>query len=79
VVDDVPVLRLLPSITDGLAVLRREADASVERRADPLWLRAVKYTFVTAIEAAIVVDALNDPSDLDDFVRRVSRWLEDQL
>ncbi|TCJ33949.1 hypothetical protein E0504_35070 [Parafrankia sp. BMG5.11] len=40
----------LRAVTDDLSVLRREADAGDERRADPIWLRGVKYTFVTAIE-----------------------------
>lgn len=54
-VDEVRVLRLLRSISDDLAVLRTEAPADAERRADPLWLRGVKYTFVTAIEAGVDV------------------------
>ncbi|MDQ3760176.1 MAG: DUF86 domain-containing protein [Actinomycetota bacterium] len=54
-VDEVRVLRLLRSISDDLAVLRAEASADAGRRADPLWLRGVKYTFVTAIEAAVDV------------------------
>jgi len=44
VVDEVRVLRLLRAITDDLSVLRHESDADDERRADPLWLRGVKYT-----------------------------------
>jgi uncharacterized protein YutE (UPF0331/DUF86 family) len=36
-------------------VLRRESGADESRRADPIWLRGVKYTFVTAIEACIDV------------------------
>lgn len=54
-VDEVRVLRLLRAITDDLSVLRHESDADDERRADPLWLRGVKYTFVTAIEACVDV------------------------
>lgn len=54
-VDDVRVLRLLRSVPDDLAVLRREAAAPGGRRADPLWIRGVKYTFVTAIEACVDV------------------------
>lgn len=54
-VDEVRLLRLLRSISDDLAVLRAEASADPGRRADPLWLRGVKYTFVTAIEAAVDV------------------------
>jgi uncharacterized protein YutE (UPF0331/DUF86 family) len=55
VVDEVRVLRLLRSISDDLAVLYAEASADPGRRADPLWLRGVKYTFVTAIEAVVDV------------------------
>jgi len=55
VVDEVRLLRLLRSVTDDLAVLRSEAGARPARRADALWLRGVKYTFVTAIEACIDV------------------------
>jgi uncharacterized protein YutE (UPF0331/DUF86 family) len=55
VVDEVRVFRLLRAITDNLAVLRREADADEVRRADPMWLRGVKYTFVTSIEACVDV------------------------
>ncbi|WP_018638337.1 type VII toxin-antitoxin system HepT family RNase toxin [Parafrankia elaeagni] len=54
-VDQARVLRLLRAITDDLSVLRREAGADDERRADPIWLRGVKYTFVTAIEACVDV------------------------
>jgi len=53
VVDEDRVLRLLRSIADDTAVLRQEAGASEERRMDPIWLRGVKYTFVTAIEACV--------------------------
>jgi len=55
VVDEVRVLRLLRSVTDDLAVLHGEASADVRRRADALWLRGVKYTFLTAIEACVDV------------------------
>jgi uncharacterized protein YutE (UPF0331/DUF86 family) len=55
VVDEVRVLRLLRSISDDLTVLRAEASADPGRRADPLWLRGVKYTFVTAIEGGVDV------------------------
>jgi uncharacterized protein YutE (UPF0331/DUF86 family) len=53
VVDEARILRLLRGITDDLAILRRESAAEEVRRADPIWLRGVKYTFVTAIEACI--------------------------
>jgi uncharacterized protein YutE (UPF0331/DUF86 family) len=55
VVDEVRVLRLLRVVTDDLEVLRQEANAGEERRADPMWLRGVKYTFITSIEACIDV------------------------
>jgi uncharacterized protein YutE (UPF0331/DUF86 family) len=45
------VLRLLRNITDDVSVLKSESEAGEDRREDPIWLRGVKYTFVTAIEA----------------------------
>lgn len=54
-VDEDRVLHLLRSVTDDLGVLRSEASADDRRRADNLWLRGVKYTFVTAIEACLDV------------------------
>lgn len=75
-VDEVRVLRLLRSISDDLAVLRAEAAADPLRRGDPLWLRGVKYTFVTAIEAGIDVaqhlcasEGWGPPRDNGDAVR----------
>jgi uncharacterized protein YutE (UPF0331/DUF86 family) len=55
VIDEARVLRLLRSITDDTAVLRHEAEAGEDRRRDPIWLRGIKYTFVTAIEACVDV------------------------
>jgi uncharacterized protein YutE (UPF0331/DUF86 family) len=76
VVDEDRVLRLLRSIADDTAVLRHEAGASEERRLDPMWLRGVKYTFVTAIEACVDVaqhicaaDGWGPPADNGDAVR----------
>ncbi|MEO6792415.1 MAG: DUF86 domain-containing protein [Mycobacterium sp.] len=54
-VDEIRVLRLLRGLADNLGVLRNEAAAEESRRADPMWLRGVKYTFVTSIEACIDV------------------------
>ena len=54
-VDKTRVLRLLRAVTDDLAVLREAEYADPARRADPLWLRGVKYTFITAIEACVDV------------------------
>jgi uncharacterized protein YutE (UPF0331/DUF86 family) len=52
-VDEVRVLRLLRSIADDISVLKLESGADERRREDPIWLRGVKYTFVTAIEACL--------------------------
>lgn len=75
-VDEVRILRLLRSISDDLAVLRAEASADRTRRGDPLWLRGVKYTFVTAIEAGVDVaqhvcasEGWGPPRDNGDAVR----------
>lgn len=52
-IDEVRLLRLLRSVSDDVAVLRGEAAAGLLRQADPMWLRGVKYAFVTAIEGRI--------------------------
>lgn len=54
-VDEVRVYRLRRSVTEGLATLRRVAGAEPSRRADPMWLPGIKYTFVTTIEACVDV------------------------
>jgi len=53
VVDPVRVHRLLRAVTDDLARLECEAAADDTHRSDPMWLRGVKYTFVTAIEGCV--------------------------
>lgn len=53
VVDKTRVLRLLRAIADDLAVLESASTDEPQRRQDPLWLRGVKYTFVTSIEACV--------------------------
>jgi uncharacterized protein YutE (UPF0331/DUF86 family) len=75
-VDEVRVLRLLRSITDDVAVLRGESAADETRRQDPIWLRGVKYTFVTAIEACVDVaqhicatEGWGPPADNGDSIR----------
>ncbi len=75
-VDEGRVLRLLRGMTEDIAVLKREADADEVRRRDPIWLRGVKYTFVTAIEASIDVaqhicaaEGWGPPADNGDAVR----------
>lgn len=54
-VDETRVLRLIRSVADDIAVLQAESNADDERRADPMWLRGIKYAFVTAIEACVDV------------------------
>lgn len=54
-VDEVRLLRLLRAVTDDRAFLEREAHADDARRRDPVWLRGVKYSFVTMIEACVDV------------------------
>lgn len=85
-VDKVRVLRLLRSISDDLAVLRAEAAADPLRRGDPLWLRGVKYTFVTAIEAGVDVaqhvcasEGWGPPRENGDAVRLLPLDLADRL
>lgn len=55
VVDEARLERLLRAVTDDLSFLGREAAADSARRDDPAWLRAIKYAFVTAIEACLDV------------------------
>lgn len=54
-IDETRVARLLRSVTDDTVTLSRESGAGEDRRSDPMWLRGVKYTFVTAIEACLDV------------------------
>jgi uncharacterized protein YutE (UPF0331/DUF86 family) len=75
-VDEPRVQRLLRSVTDDLSVLRSEAAAGASRRSDALWIRGVKYTFVTAIEGCVDVaqhicaaEGWGPPADNGDAVR----------
>jgi uncharacterized protein YutE (UPF0331/DUF86 family) len=77
VIDEARVLRLLRAISDDIGVLQREAAADSTRRADLMWLRGVKYTFVTAIEACVDVahhlcstEGWGPPSEVADHIRR---------
>lgn len=54
-VDETRILRLLRAVADDLDVLQTAAAADPEQRSGPLWLRGVKYTFITAIEACVDV------------------------
>jgi uncharacterized protein YutE (UPF0331/DUF86 family) len=80
VVDEIRVLRLLRRITDDLAVLEQESRADEARREDPVWLRGVKYTFVTSIEACVdiahhlcAVQGWGPPSDSGDAVNLLGK------
>lgn len=75
-VDQDRILRLLRSITDDVSVLKGESGADEGRRGDPMWLRGIKYTFVTAIEACVDVaqhicatEGWGPPADNGDAVR----------
>ncbi|MGF1648584.1 MAG: DUF86 domain-containing protein [Kineosporiaceae bacterium] len=75
-VDPTRLLRLLRSVTDEVSVLGREATAEPSRREDVLWLRGVKYAFVTAIEACVdaaqhicATSGWGPPSDNGDAMR----------
>lgn len=79
-VDELRVTRLLRSVTDDLAVLESEAPADAARRADPMWLRGVKYSFVTAIEACVDIaqhicatEGWGPPGDNGDAVELLGR------
>jgi uncharacterized protein YutE (UPF0331/DUF86 family) len=80
VVDEGRVLRLLRSVTDDVAVLEQESEADETRRRDPIWLRGVKYTFVTAIEACVDVaqhicaaEGWGPPADNGDAIRLLAK------
>jgi uncharacterized protein YutE (UPF0331/DUF86 family) len=75
-VDETRVLRLLRSLTDTLEVLRTEQSADDTRRADPMWLRGIKYAFVVAVENAVDIaphlcasEQWGPPSDNGDTMR----------
>jgi uncharacterized protein YutE (UPF0331/DUF86 family) len=76
VVDADRVLRLLRGIADDVSALRHEPGAGESRREDPMWLRGVKYTFITAIEGCVDVaqhicatEGWGPPADNGDAVR----------
>lgn len=75
-IDEARILRLLRSVSEDVSVLQRESGADASRQEDPIWLRGVKYTFVTAIEACIDVaqhlcaaEGWGPPADNGDAVR----------
>ncbi|WP_461022366.1 type VII toxin-antitoxin system HepT family RNase toxin [Thalassiella azotivora] len=74
------MLRLLRSVSDEVSFLRDEAQADDARRADPMWLRGVKYAFVSSIEACIDVaqhlcssEGWGPPSDNGDAMTVISQ------
>ena len=54
-VDETRVLRLLRRLSDETDILDAESASPPGRRADPMWLRGVKYSFVVGIEVAVDV------------------------
>lgn len=54
-VDEGRVARLLRGVDDRVQRLDAERDADPTRRADALWLDAIKYLFITTIEGCIDV------------------------
>jgi uncharacterized protein YutE (UPF0331/DUF86 family) len=78
VVDEVRVTRLLRSLDQGLGSLARREEATPSERQDETWLLAVKYLFVTTIEACIDIaqhvcstESLGTPTDNGDAIRRL--------
>jgi uncharacterized protein YutE (UPF0331/DUF86 family) len=76
VVDQDRVLRLLRGVSDDVSVLEGESAADESRRVDPMWLRGVKYTFITAIEGCVdgaqhicATEGWGPPADNGDAVR----------
>ena len=54
-VDEGRVARLLRSIDERVGRLADERPKAAQRRHEPLWLDAIKYLFVTAIEGCVDV------------------------
>lgn len=78
-VDEARVLRLLRRVSDDIAILRHEGTADQLRRSDTIWLRGIKYTFVTAIEACVDIaqhvcasEGWGPPDDNGDAMRLLS-------
>jgi len=78
VVDEVRVARLLRSLDQGLGSLARRQNATPSERRNETWLLAVKYLFVTTIEACIDIaqhvcstESLGTPTDNGDAIRRL--------
>ncbi|MFM8349434.1 MAG: type VII toxin-antitoxin system HepT family RNase toxin [Actinomycetales bacterium] len=77
-VDAVRVTRLLRSLDEGLASLGRRQQAGTSERQEETWLLAVKYLFVTTIEACIDIaqhlcstESLGTPRDNGDAMRKI--------
>ena len=79
-VDAIRVTRLLHSLDEGVGSLARREEASPVERQDETWLLAVKYLFVTTIEACIDIaqhlcstESLGTPTDNGDAIRRIGQ------
>ena len=77
-VDEIRVTRLLRSLDEGLGALARREEATPAQREDETWLLAVKYLFITTIEACIDIaqhlcstESLGTPADNGDALRRI--------
>lgn len=77
-VDATRVTRLLRSLDEGLGSLARRQEATPAERQQETWLLAVKYLFVTTIEACIDIaqhlcstESLGTPADNGDAIRRI--------
>jgi uncharacterized protein YutE (UPF0331/DUF86 family) len=80
VVDAIRVTRLLRSLDEGVGSLARREEAPPVERQDETWLLAVKYLFVTTIEACIDIvqhlcsaESLGTPTDNGDAIRRIGQ------
>nr|WP_281376343.1 DUF86 domain-containing protein [Actinomycetospora corticicola] len=71
---------MLRSVSDELDLLSHEAAADGERRADPIWLRGVKYSMISAVEGCVDVaqhlcssEGWGPPADNGDAMRVLGR------
>lgn len=79
-VDAIRVTRLLRSLDENLGALARRQEASPAERQEETWLLAVKYLFITTIEACIDIaqhlcstESLGTPTDNGDAIRRIGQ------
>lgn len=67
-------------MSDELQLLGNEAAADADRRADPIWLRGVKYSMISAVEGCVDVaqhlcssEGWGPPADNGDAMRVLGR------